>query len=624
MKRERKHRWKRQKNIRALFLFELLCKAVFVMIFYPLCKNAFRLLLKLTGYSYLTLENLARFLRQPATIAVVILLLLAGALFYLVEAVSLIVFYQGFVKEKKISVVHILFPGLRETGYLLRQGQRFAILLFSLLNALVTLSPMLIVFAIQLKVPAYIARIITRDAYGAFFIVCFLLLCLFVNFFGIHSLYYCVLGEYSFWESFRKSVRIVRQKIGSYIGCCLGVNLLLLVLYALIYAGVLVLSCYLIYRTKNEQVLMAAMLTAYDKVMIYMGVFITVATQIVNYALISRLFSKYGMTFLAVNRIEKFQEQIMYEDAERQLEYAGGQRLRGKIYSRYTKMTALAVAAVIFANVYQIMDAFRNGSLADRETLFGTYITAHRGSSAAAPENTLEALQKAIDDMADFAEIDVQETKDGVVILMHDENLRRTTGKRAAVGELTYAQIVELDAGGWFGKEYAGVHVPTLEEALKLCKGEINLNIELKAGKSAALNNDLVEKVMYLIDVYDMKDQCMISCTDQGMLAKVKEYNDQIKTGYILSFAYGMFYNVDYIDFFSMKSSFINESTVRTLHSLGKEVHAWTVNSRSETERMKQLGVDNIITDYPVMVREIVYEEDVRMGFFKLLGLMGR
>lgn len=612
-------------NLRALFLFELLCKATFTMVFYPLCKAAFRFLLWVTGYSYLTLENLPRFIRHPATIAILFLILLVGAFFYLVEAASLIVFYQGFVKEKKIGVIQILFPGLLMTGELLRQKRRGLILLFSLLNALVTLSPMLIIFSIQLKVPAYIAKTVTGDPYGAVCVVLFLLFCFLVNFFGIYSLYYCVLGEYDFVRSFRKSARLVWQRKYRFLFCLIGVNLLLFLFYAVLYIGVLTLVCYLLYRTKSEQVLMAAMLTAYDEVMIYMGVFITVTMQIVNYAVLARMFLKYGMTGKAAysepNRIEKMQEQIVYEDAVREMEFED--RMPKKLHSRYTQLTAVAVITVIFVNLYMIVDAFRNGSLTDRETLFGTYITAHRGSSNAAPENTLEALEQAILDLADFAEIDVQETRDGVVILMHDASLRRTTGVRAQVGELTYAQTRKLDAGGWFSKEFAGVHVPTLEEALLLCKGKINLNIELKAAKSSVANESLIQKVLQLIDLYDMQDQCMISCTDPVMLARVKEKNSNLKTGYILSFAYGMFYQVDYIDFFSMKSSFVNESTVKTLHSLGKEVHAWTVNSRMEMERMKQLGVDNIITDNPVLVREVVYEEHMRMGFFKLLGIIG-
>lgn len=615
----------KSRNLRALFLFELLCKATFTMVFYPLCKAAFRLLLWVTGYSYLTLENLPRFVRHPATIVVLFLILLAGAFFYLVETTSLIVFYQGFVKEKKISIVQILFPGFLMTGELLRQKKRGLILLFSLLNALVTLSPMLIVFAIQLKVPAYIAKTVTGDFYGAASVVIFLLLCFLVNFFGVYSLYYCVLGEYDFVKSFRKSAQLVWRRKYQFLFCLLGVNLLLFLFYVLLHIGVLTLVCYLIYRTKSEQVLMAAMLTAYDEVMVYMGVFITVTMQIVNYAVLARMFSTYGMAekgeYSEPNRIEKMQEQIVYEDAVREMEFED--RMPKKLHSRYTQLTAAAVLAVILVNLYMIGDAFRNGSLTDRETLFGTYITAHRGSSNAAPENTLEALEQAILDLADFAEIDVQETKDGVVILMHDASLRRTTGVRAQVRDLTYVQTRKLDAGGWFSKEFAGVRVPTLAEALILCKGKINLNIELKAARSSVANESLIQKVLQLIDLYDMQDQCVISCTDPAMLARVKEKNSNIKTGYILSFAYGMFYQVDYIDFFSMKSSFVNESTVKTLHSLGKEVHAWTVNSRKEMERVKQLGVDNIITDNPVLVREVVYEEHVRIGFFKLLGIIG-
>ena len=622
-----KHGWERQKNIRALFLFELLCKAAFTMVFYPVCKAAFKLLLKVTGYSYLTLENLPRFVRHPATVVVLIVILLACSLFYLVESVSLIVFYQGYVREEKIGVIQVLFPGISRAAELLRKKKRGRILLFSLLNALLTLSPMLFVFAVQFKVPAYIARTVASRTYGGIAIFLFLIICLLVNFFGVYSLYYCVLSEDDFSTGFKKSSKVVWRYRYRFIFSLLGQNLLLAVFYAVLYMGVLVLVCYIIYCTKSEQVLMAAMLTAYDEVMIYMGIFITVTAQIVNYAALARMFSKYGVMEVAVsfppNRIEKIQEQIVYEDAVRQMEYAEAEKIQKKLSSRYTRLTAAAVAAVILINGYELADAFRNGSLTDRETLFGTYITAHRGSSGNAPENTLAALSQAIDDMADFAEIDVQETKDGVVILMHDTSLRRTARSRARVGDVTYAQLLDMEVGSWFSPHFAGERIPTLEEALKLCKGKINLNIELKVGKSSAVNEDLIQKVLELIDTYDMEDQCMISCTDQGMLARVRQQNANIKTGYILSFAYGMFYQVDYIDFYSMKSSFVNESTVRTLHSLGKEVHAWTVNSRSETERMKQLGVDNIITDNPVLVREVVYGEHVRMGFFKLLGIIG-
>lgn len=613
---------KKQRNIRALFLFELLYKAAFLMIMYPAFSFALRMLLKITGYSYLTMENMMRFLRNPATMLVIVLLLLLGAFLYLIEAVSLIVFYQGYVKEKHIRVVQILFPGIKETLFLLRKKGRLVILLFSLMNALMTMMPMLVVFAVQLKVPAYIARSILNAPLGLTVVILFSCFCFLINFFGVYTLYYCVLEENGFLESYKKSISVITGHIWRFLGRLFFVNIIQWLGYILLYIGVLLLVCYIMYQVKDESVVLAAMFTAYDEVMIYMGVFITVSSQIVNYAVFSLYFQRYGMKLVKVNRIEKIQEQIAYEDAEWQMGYIGKSLFLKNIYNRYTRLTMLVTLLAIVINANFIYNSFRNGSLAERETLFGTYITAHRGSSAQAPENTLPALEMAIEDMADYAEIDVQETKDGVVILMHDLNLRRTTGKRAAVSSVTYAEIMELDAGAWFSEEYAGTHVPTLEEALVLCKGAINLNIELKATSNAALNADLVEKVVLLIEEYDFENQCIISSTDQSMLAKVKEWNSNLKTGYILAFAYGNFYNKDYIDFFSMKYSFVSESLVRTLHSLGKEVHTWTVNSRSEMERMIQLGVDNLITDRSVLAREVVHGEDRKLSFFKLLGIV--
>lgn len=366
---------------------------------------------------------------------------------------------------------------------------------------------------------------------------------------------------------------------------------------------------------------MAAMLTIQDEVALYMGILVTIMGQIVNYAVLSAFFYQYGPRLLRINQVEKLQEQIVYEDAIRRMETAGVDRHLG-LQSWYTKVTLLVAVFVAGFHIYSIYNALRNGSLADKETLFGTYITAHRGASAEAPENTLEALRLAMECMADYAEIDVQLTQDGVVILMHDPSLWRTTGQRLTVSGVDYGLISELDAGSWFHKDYAGTRIPTLKQAIELCKGKINLNIELKAEKSEKRNRELVEKVVSMIWEYNLEAQCVLSSISHEMLEMVKELDREIKTGYILAFAYGNFYNLDCVDFYSIRYNFVNENIVRKLHSLGKEVHVWTVDTRSGLERMKQLGVDNIITDNAVLAREVVYGDRVRKGFFKLLGLV--
>ena len=95
-------------------------------------------------------------------------------------------------------------------------------------------------------------------------------------------------------------------------------------------------------------------------------------------------------------------------------------------------------------------------------------VTAHRGSSSSAPENTLSAIRQAIADQADYAEIDVQETLDGVIVVLHDSDLMRVTGKKLNIWETTFAKARKLDAGSWFSPEFAGEKIPTLEEAIGL------------------------------------------------------------------------------------------------------------------------------------------------------------
>ena len=116
----------------------------------------------------------------------------------------------------------------------------------------------------------------------------------------------------------------------------------------------------------------------------------------------------------------------------------------------------------------------------------------------------MAALETAVEQMADSVEVDVQETRDGVLVLAHDSSLRRTTGRNGRLADLDYAELAQLDAGSWFSKEYAGEQVPTLQEAVEFCKGRIFMNIELK---SLGDGSDLPERVAALVEENDMLEQ---------------------------------------------------------------------------------------------------------------------
>ena len=147
------------------------------------------------------------------------------------------------------------------------------------------------------------------------------------------------------------------------------------------------------------------------------------------------------------------------------------------------------------------------------------------------------------------------------------------------------------------------------------------MNIELK---SLGDGSDLPERVAALVEENDMLEQCVITSTSLKYLRRVKEANPEIRTGYIVSAAYGDYYKEEYVDFISMLSTSLSARLVDAVHGEGKAVHAWTVNSKPELRRMRQLGVDNVITDYPVYAREVLYEMDEGTEFLEKLLMMLR
>jgi glycerophosphoryl diester phosphodiesterase len=242
-------------------------------------------------------------------------------------------------------------------------------------------------------------------------------------------------------------------------------------------------------------------------------------------------------------------------------------------------------------------------------------VTAHRGDSKHAPENTLAAFDLAIKNGADVIELDVRETKDGKIIVTHDKNLKRTTGIDAYVEDLTYGEIRQFDAGSWFSEEYKGEQIPTLREAIELIKGRAKLNIELKPDVQ---NKHLEESVAELIEEYDLYKKCVVTSLNYKSIKKIKEIDSRIETVYVMSAAGGNYYDLKYADNYSINYRFIDDQVMRNCKQRGKEVYAWTVNSSEELESVMMVGVDNVITDDPGFVKDSMYES-YNNGLFSYL-----
>jgi glycerophosphoryl diester phosphodiesterase len=233
-------------------------------------------------------------------------------------------------------------------------------------------------------------------------------------------------------------------------------------------------------------------------------------------------------------------------------------------------------------------------------------VTAHRGSSAVTPENTLRSFRQAIIDRAGIAELDVQESADGVVMVMHDDKALRTTGINKNMWEVTSSELKEASAGSWFSSEFLDERVPTLDEVIGLAKGHIKLNIEMKNNGHSKL---LSEKTVDLIQAHGFEKECTVTSFDAKLLYTVKKLNPQIKTGLIVG---QKMENIDAImessvyDVISAAYPLVNESFMKLAETHQKEVYVWTVNQPSIMKQMLTLGVSSIITDHPDQLVQVM------------------
>jgi len=243
-------------------------------------------------------------------------------------------------------------------------------------------------------------------------------------------------------------------------------------------------------------------------------------------------------------------------------------------------------------------------------------ITAHRGAKAVAPENTMAAFRAAMDAGADFAELDVQHTKDREVVVLHDADFMRMGDDPRRLADLTAAEVATIDIGRKRGPQFAGEHAPTLAEVIDLVRGRMKINIELKYDVP---DPGLAPAVVELLRRKDFIDQVVITSLDYGALKQVKSLEPRLRTGHIVTAAVGDVLRTE-ADFLSLNSAKATTSLVRRARAAGKDVAVWTVNDPEVMLRMIERGVDNIITDDPALLVRVMRER-AALSKAEILGL---
>ena len=242
-------------------------------------------------------------------------------------------------------------------------------------------------------------------------------------------------------------------------------------------------------------------------------------------------------------------------------------------------------------------------------------VIAHRGFSGNAPENTLVAIEQAIELGADMVEVDVGLTSDGHVVLLHDETLDRTTDGSGLLSDASLETVRRLDAGSWFAAEYEGEPVPTLGEALDLVRGRILINIEIKGeavGEQAA--GGIVDKVLHAVRERQMLDQIVISSFEPRALEHARQLDATVRTASLynrdLHSGQGPLEVMNAVDAngFNLSRREVTAEIVEQCHGTGRPVAVYTVNKERVMCRMIDLGVDALFTDHPDRMLALLQE----------------
>ena len=228
---------------------------------------------------------------------------------------------------------------------------------------------------------------------------------------------------------------------------------------------------------------------------------------------------------------------------------------------------------------------------------------AHRGASGTFPENTLSAFRAAIDAAADMCELDVQPTRDGAVVVIHDETVERTTDGTGEVAEFTLEEIKRLEASAKFkGGATKGERIPTLDEVFSVTSGKCGLNIELKAG-------GLEHQVAQIMQARNAFSDSIVSSFDWEYLKKIQQLHFNIRVGLLAEEK-----PVDLMmNAVAMRAHAINPrwdmvtpDLCKAAHEKNLKVYTWTVDADARMRALMECGVDGIMTNYPERLRTVL------------------
>lgn len=578
-------------NLKTLIYFEVLYHVAGLLIIFPVARFLLYTSLRLSGYTYVTNQLFFSHLFNPSTILILLLLLILLSLYIVVEMIFLSLIFDFGYHQKSIGLKDLFILGIRRSYITLKKYHVLIIIPAFLLFFMVQLQNLLGIYS-TLSLPDQILGQLNELTFvkvSLFVLVGILIVLFFETSFSL-NLY--TIDQFSFKKAYHQSRKMLRKNRLKMVFEFFRLNLLLNVIFYGIYFILLALIGLFVAITKDQSYVLGVLLTLMYSIYAVVGLIASAFLIPINYALLSTWFYRekenLGLSTKVVQLTNKDRKNFNY-----------------KLFKRVT----LGLLIVLFTfNLSSIISVIREDRV-PLELFNYAEVVAHRGASIDAPENTLAAIELALDQNSDAIEIDVRETADKHPILMHDSTTTRTTDDllNRYVDQLTLAQIKSLDAGSWHSRTYQGEEVPTLDEAMDIIKGHARAFIELKS-----LSLTLETQTVNIIEKYQMVQQTVVLSFDRDQLKRIKDLNPNLKTLLLVPVFFGdidVLLSYPDINYYGFSNDIItdNPEYVDLAHQKGKSIYVWTVNEENNIKNAVTNDVDGIITDRPILTREIVY-----------------
>ncbi|NFG22481.1 glycerophosphodiester phosphodiesterase [Clostridium botulinum] len=574
-------------NIATMVKFELIYKVLSTLVFIPLAVLLLDFSMSITGYSYLTIENVGSYISNPKSLLIFIILILLLTFFSMIDISAVIYIIDSSKHGKHITLKQVINFAYQNSRRVFR-CKNFFIALFVLLILPVMNIGMASGLITYIAIPEFIMDFITANR---FLSITWVLLMIGIVIFTVRRLYcfhYFTLEGCQFDEAKKRSCQLQKGHWLSDFFTLLILQVMCFILFFLV-MGILIALIIFFATIFDVQ-------SVFYSIILGIIAFISIVTLII-YLCLTVPISFSCISILYYNHKNRIGEKIATID---DLEVLKKHSLKFKII---TGLLVISCVGIISTFSYLV---FNNQLDLNIEYITLTEVSAHRGASIDYPENTMKAFEMAVEQNADWIELDVQLTSDGIPVVMHDSNLYRITGVNKNIWEVTYNDIKDLDCSSWFSSEFAGERISTLGEVLDFAKKEhIKLNIELKP---TGHEKDFEKIVIDTINQKNFKNSCVVTSQEYGTLQRIKEYDQEIKTIYVMSIALGDITELTEADGFSVEASFITPRLVSMVHNSGKKIFAWTVNTRENMDKMIEMNVDNIVTDNIALAKAAVYE----------------